>query len=491
MAVAYQSKGVVNNGALIGPGGLLQIASESPKLLLDTDGKLRYRPHNLFVSNTAPATQSITVFVGMRYTVKASGALSIALSGAGTGTATDGSPVTFTATTTSLTCTVSGAGAGDKAYVRELPSPDIDIDTPAAAPLFDLPYVAVGGAITKLRAEPETENLYTYNTDLTNAVWTKNGTTITADATASPIDGVSFDKVVAAAGSGLKRVDRSIAKAASSLVYTFSVLLKAAEWGFYHWQFDEGATTNRVVGYIDLSDGSLSTPSTGGTGFSATQEVEDLGGGVYRLKVTVTTNANTTLRLIQYHSDSASTTATGDGTAGLYSVGHQLELYPLATSTILTGAAARTRLADKISLSTDDFPWDDLTGSLMLEWSSPEAEISKFHGLLGFSGDNSTFWYTNTTGYTLYDGVTAVSYGTRSKDVVYKDAIAWNASGYQRASNGAAVTPEVTVLDFADAGDLLLGNRLTSDEAIGVTDFYRLIYVPRKWSEAELEAKTT
>lgn len=79
----------------------------------------RYLPQtsatNIFLQSGTPATQTITVVSGSKYTVSCYGSGSIALSGAGTGTVVQGTPVTFTAGSTTFTCIPSSI---DKAQVE-------------------------------------------------------------------------------------------------------------------------------------------------------------------------------------------------------------------------------------------------------------------------------------------------------------------------------------------------------------------------------------
>lgn len=88
--------------------------------MVDSDGLLKWAPHNLAVNSATPATQSITVVDGADYTVEISGSGSVALSGAGTGTVTDGTPVEVTASTTTLTLTVTGSPDAMWAYRSDL-----------------------------------------------------------------------------------------------------------------------------------------------------------------------------------------------------------------------------------------------------------------------------------------------------------------------------------------------------------------------------------
>jgi len=75
---------------------------------VDSDGLLKWNPHNLALNSATPATQSITVVSGADYTVECTGSGSVTLSGAGTGTVSEGTSVEITASTTTLTLTVSG-----------------------------------------------------------------------------------------------------------------------------------------------------------------------------------------------------------------------------------------------------------------------------------------------------------------------------------------------------------------------------------------------
>ena len=100
-------------------GGVLEPTATTNGTMIDSDGLLKWRPHNRATNPTAPATQTISVVSGADYTVECTG-VSIVLSGAGTGTVTEGNPVEITAGSTSLTLTVTGSTGTVSAYRSDL-----------------------------------------------------------------------------------------------------------------------------------------------------------------------------------------------------------------------------------------------------------------------------------------------------------------------------------------------------------------------------------
>jgi hypothetical protein len=122
--------------------------------MVDSDGVLKWRPHNLVLNSATPATQSITVVSGAEYTVECTG-VSIALSGAGTGTVTAGNPVTITASTTTLTLTVTGSTGTMWAYRSDLGGM---VDNPATGDSY-VPTTTAARYLPRLG-----HHIYTYDT---------------------------------------------------------------------------------------------------------------------------------------------------------------------------------------------------------------------------------------------------------------------------------------------------------------------------------------
>lgn len=117
--VADFVQGRYKNGGGSSFDGLLTHAASGNATMVDSDGLLKWRPHNLALNSATPATQAVTVVSGADYTVECTG-VSIALSGAGTGTVTEGNPVMITASTTTLTLTVTGSTGTMWAYRSDL-----------------------------------------------------------------------------------------------------------------------------------------------------------------------------------------------------------------------------------------------------------------------------------------------------------------------------------------------------------------------------------
>jgi hypothetical protein len=126
-----------------------------------------------------------------------------------------------------------------------------------------------------------------------------------------------MDKVVEAATTDLHGVLKTLTKAASATTYVFSIDFKADErtWAFV-WVYGT-SSGNRAVAHVNLSTGVASSVASVGN-FSATSAtVEDLGGGIYRLNITTTTDASTGLTVLAGASTGDGIVSyAGDGSSG-------------------------------------------------------------------------------------------------------------------------------------------------------------------------------
>lgn len=161
-----------------------------------------------------------------------------------------------------------------------------------------------------------------YSEDFSNAAWTKNGTTITANAAIAPNGSMSADKVVATAAATYHGVRQLFTYGTGT--YTISVYAKAVEYtNLYIADLGSG---NGYAGY-NLATGVVTT-SGGGSKF-VSAAIEPAANGFFRCSLVVT-NVNTTATPTFYGYPTGATldangaSFTGDGTSGIYLWGAQL-----------------------------------------------------------------------------------------------------------------------------------------------------------------------
>jgi len=206
-----------------------------------------------------------------------------------------------------------------------------------------LTYQNGGGGCPSLLLEKQSTNLVTYSEQFDNAAWTKQSSSITANATTSPDGTQNADKFIASNSNGFHAMYQLNSVLSGS--YTLSVYAKKGEYDFLvlHDQFSGTFLTS-----YNLSTGAVHS----GSGAS----IENVGNGWYRCIVTFNGGGNTVIAsLSPSPSGSAGTNYQGDGTSGIFIWGFQIEASSYATSYIPTTSASATRVADvcnKYSISS-------------------------------------------------------------------------------------------------------------------------------------------
>ena len=159
-------------------------------------------------------------------------------------------------------------------------------------------------------------NLAEYSEDFSNAFWTKQQSSITANATTAPNGTSTADKLVEDTSNSVHRMFNNGAVAIStSDGTTYSFYLKSAG-RTRAWVRD-----NDIVGALfNLSNGTI--VSTEGT---ATATITSAGDGWYRCTIT-RVNSNGNGRLIVYLDNGTSDSYTGNGTDGVFIWGAQLNI---------------------------------------------------------------------------------------------------------------------------------------------------------------------
>jgi len=176
------------------------------------------------------------------------------------------------------------------------------------------------------------QNFHLYSEQLDNAYWTKNGATVTANATTAPDGASTADKLLETATTGQHRVNSGNVSVTSGVVYTYSIYAKAAERSFLHLRLITTNTNGQAC--FNLTNGT-SIQSAG-----TTAVITDVGNGWYRCSVTATTDGLGAIGYANIATSSSLTVPsyTGVATNGLFLWGGQIEISSTPSTYIQTTA---------------------------------------------------------------------------------------------------------------------------------------------------------
>jgi surface protein len=384
----------------------LTYTGASAKTMVDSDGLVKWAPHNLALNSAAPVTQNITVISGVAYTVECTGTGSITLSGAGIGSASLGVPVEITAATTTLTLTIVGSVDTMWAYRSDLGgmvnnSDRGDSYVPTTSAAVYLPrrghHIYDGSTwVNKgilLESEART-NLLAESNDF-GTTWTANNASLTAADATGP-DGASSMTLLndsSATGTGEVYVDYAVT-VSTAVAYTFSVFVKADQLAFVALGTESFTTPASGETFFNLTTGALATVATGHTA-----TIENCGGGIYRCAITFTTDAADTAGNLRIYVAEADTDITVDldGTSSVHIFGAQLELGSTASSYIPTAGATVTRAAETLTVAAANLPYSATNMSIQMDGEMTYADEAAAAQL------TLTRWYADASNYIILD----------------------------------------------------------------------------------------
>lgn len=204
-------------------------------------------------------------------------------------------------------------------------------------------------------------NLLLYSEEIDNAYWTKTRSSVTSNVTVSPDSTLTADKLITDLTASNTHFIGRTASLTSGTTYTFSVFLKAAEYGFARVLLPgTGFTTSKSV-FVNLSTGELSVPTSGSTASS-----EDVGNGWFRVSITATATATGTSGsfsvTIANGMTSGDVSISGDGVSGIYVWGFQLEQSSSVTDYIKSDSSAGIDGTEKPIDALAILPWMPLDG---------------------------------------------------------------------------------------------------------------------------------
>jgi hypothetical protein len=219
-------------------------------------------------------------------------------------------------------------------------------------------------------------------------------TTYTQSTTLSP-DGVTYmNKCIdsPASSGAIGQVCRwGSMPISQSTAYTASAFLKTGERSYLTYLVSDGVTTGSVT--VNLAAG---TSTLCGTGLAPLTAVQNIGNGVYRVSITVTTSSSAVspgyfdFRMSNVSNPACTgDTYTGDGASGLYIWGVQFEKGGTPTSYIATSGSTLARSTDKFTIPLTGW-YSSSAGTLGTIGTSQYADTSNLTNHFFAAIDDST-----------------------------------------------------------------------------------------------------
>jgi len=364
-----------------------------------------------------------------------------------------------------------------------------------SGPRFDHTYNGTSWISRGLLVEEQRTNLFQQSEDFSNAYWTKDASSITANSIAAPDGNTTADKIVEDTQNRAHAVVRNFTITAGT-VYTLSVFAKAGERTWVTLNLSETGVSDRNT-YFNLSDGTIGTNATGNTA-----TITPVGNGWYRCSASRTVSVSNPRFFIELASADGTRSYAGDGSSGAYFWGAQLEANAFPTSYIPTTSASATRSADVCQITGSDFSsfWNASEGSFACEVNPLGGNDIRNQGIV--TANDGTFSNVmgqirniqNTVGdygaFCRASGTTTMSIvraaGSTQVGVTFQAATGFKANDCADSLNGGAVITDgavtlptvnrITIGDFHTGANTFLNGHIA-----------RLRYFNRRLTDKQLE----
>jgi hypothetical protein len=297
-------------------------------------------------------------------------------------------------------------------------------------------------------------NLVTYASDYSQAYWTKNNATLTANNVVAPDGTTTASTIAESATTGALRSSSITISAATTYTASWHVKNNNATWLRFTVSL-ETALTNYVRCWVNTSTGAIgSATASGGSGITASaQSSTALGGGWHRVSLTFSTASATAvfLSMNTASADQGNTRANAGSGAGIGTAWAtwqaQLEVGSFASAPIPTAGGTVTRAAETCTATRSDLAH----GSLVLEGAMPPGTGAGQYLWAGddATADNRVVLYGDATNLTLVVTAATVAQGALTATrpaalATFKLACRWSTNSLAMSLNGAAVTGDVS-----------------------------------------------
>ena len=226
------------------------------------------------------------------------------------------------------------------------------------------------GLVEKVRT-----NLALYSEQFDNATWTKNNSSITANATTAPNSTITADKLIENTVNNTHYAAQNVTL--SNAVYTYSVYIKADTTTRVRVQMSDLTTGDVRLDYnFSTETAAYNASGTRGSWGAVGYEITALTGGWTRFSLSGLKGAGSVISASVFLLDaSGNSTYTGDGTSGLFLWGAQLETGDIATDYIATTSAA-VSVGPVANLPRLDYSGGATCPSLKLEPQSTNIQLN-------------------------------------------------------------------------------------------------------------------
>ena len=299
-----------------------------------------------------------------------------------------------------------------------------------------LTYQNGGGGCPSLLLEKQSTNLVSYSEQFDNASWTKQNTTVTANAITSPDGTTNAQKIVPNTTNGTHYIEQFVT--ISAVDYTYTIYAKKGE---YNYLYVNAYSNSSRRTWFNLNSGTVSFNTSPNIA-----TIESVGNGWYRCTITNTSSGTT--GAFQFGADpnngtsNATPSFSGDGTSGIYVWGAQHEASSYKTSYIPTTSSSATRVADACFKTGISSLIGQTEGVWFLDfvYVYNGATYQSFMIDDGITGGDAIYMYSSG-GNTFNFYVKAVLIGTYSiaNNTRYKIAFAYKSGQHAVYINGQSV----------------------------------------------------
>ena len=363
-----------------------------------------------------------------------------------------------------------------------------------------------------LMIEPAKTNLLTYSNNFDNAAWTKANLSRViphVEGIVAPDGSLSAEKFIEGTGTPASPFFYIFQNKTVSVetTYTMSIYVKAGERTFCNLRLDDNSV-NLANCMFNLTTGTFTTPTKGGTVVDATATIQEFNNGWYRISLKATWSiAPTTVSFkLQLANSTPVVNYTGNGLSGIYIWSAQLEAgtygtssYVNSTDTFTSRASVGTYTASNGLLATAttntsrlDYNPDDLTAPpfLLLEAAATNllAYSEQFDQVSAWGATNVTIPLTNLTSPTgtaiaekLMETTAVTSQHILQQVITPVAATTYTFSVYVKAAERLYV---LVGLSGGGMGDVYLGVDLLTGEitsTLGTPEYYSVSNASNGW----------